>query len=186
MRIVNRRSVMLGTCAVLAMPSAALSTISGPEYFGVWQAVNLTSNITSDLERQTPREKARSKGLGGMILGKAEVFMEVMGPASPVRFKASEKMGFIFRVASQREDPRNIIQFSHVVPNGVRRRLAHLEYHALGGGIQDEPSSAPLTYDVRKYGTEFFLLTPKPALQPGEYVLSLNSIADGFFFGVDA
>ena len=184
--MLSRRSAVLGACAAIALPSIVRAAISGPEYIGVWQAVNLATGTMRELERQTPRMRLRSKGLGGMFLGKAEGFGEVSGAASPVRFRSTDRIGFIMRVASQREDPHNVIQFMHVLPNKGTRRMGHSEYHALGSGYKEDPDTGAVAYNVKKHGSDFFLITPSGTLAAGEYVLSFNAVADGFFFGIDA
>ena len=186
MYILSRRSAVIGACAAIALPSVVRAAISGPEYIGVWQAINLATGVTSELERQTPRMRVRSKGLGGIFLGKAEGFAEISGAASPVRFRSTDRIGFIMRVASQREDPRNVIQFMHVLPNKATRRMGHSEFHALGSGYKEDPGTGSVAYNLKKYGSDFFLITPSGTLAAGEYVLSFNAVADGFFFGIDA
>ena len=46
MYILSRRSAVIGACAAIALPSVVRAAISGPEYIGVWEAVNLTTGVT--------------------------------------------------------------------------------------------------------------------------------------------
>ena len=185
MYILSRRSAIIGACASIALPSVVRAAISGPEYVGVWQAVNLATGVTRELERQTPRARVRGKGIG-KFFGNAEMFAEVSGSASPVRFRSTDRIGFVMRVASQLEDPHSVIQFMHVLPNKGTRRMGHSEFHALGSGLKEDPITGPVAYNLKKYSSEFFLITPIGTLAVGEYVLSFSAVADGFFFGIDA
>jgi hypothetical protein len=175
-------SVIALFLALVIMPAAAAAP-GEPEYNGNFAARDIATGRYIALERLTPTPETRVRGWG---FGGAESIIYASGASSNVRFHVGQRIQFVMKVASQDEDPQNLIQFSSLVVKNDRRTLPVVDVH---GMFATKAESMARKYAVpfiaSKQGKNFFSVEPSAPLAPGEYWISATSIQDAFCFGVD-
>lgn len=172
--------------AIAAMPTIGVRAWAaelGPEYVGVFVAVDPKTGVQSELERQTPQAqtKLRLQGFGG-----GRTYMEVPGPNSPVRFASGKPIAFLVRVSTQERDPQSFVQLWSLASSKGSRQLPMASVKSLldtSGKI--EVQSHKISFTAVKFGRNFFKIVPVTPLLPGEYWISQNDIHEAFCFGVD-
>lgn len=152
-----------------------------PEYIGVFAFLDATGNLR-ELERQTPVEKIKIKGMG---FGGGEGYLQIKGEQSPIRFKADQKLEFVVRASSQQTDPVSIIQFFRLETKKGNRQLLLSKVKPFAVGAKETASQSAVSFNVAKYGEFSFKVVPAYALTPGEYCFSGQGSKDGFCFGID-
>jgi len=158
--------------------ATAAVPIQGPEYYGNFEAVS-TAGVRTPLERQrgVPQSKIRAFGYGGY-----EVFTEYAGGKSPVRFSSGDAIVFVVR-SDQGIDPQSIIKLQKLVIRKNSRISPSINASILGLNQRNVTESGVVAFEAQKFGLEFFKITPRSSLPPGEYAISMG--VDGFLFGVD-
>lgn len=181
----RRTFILAGAASMAAAP--ALAQV-GPDYAGNF--AGLSGGKLISLERQAASQQFRVRGLG---YGGADMFYDLPGLASPVRFKPSTVPEFVVR-APQTMDPQDQIGFFRLVVGKNARRLHTMKVKPMGFGTKQNVA-ASVPFEASKYGKDFFRFKPTMELLPGEYALTSSSgmSANGatvsqaiFLFGVDA
>jgi hypothetical protein len=182
MRPLNQ--ILLGLAfAILPAATSMARAEEGPEYNGVFEERNPRTGVFTPLERSTPaaRMKIRALGFGG-----GSSSLEFRGAHSPVRFRASEKLEFVVRVASRDDDPNSTLQFFALTPSANSRLLKLVNVGPLGvAGNRSTTNDYVVPFTATKFGEHFFKIAPTRPLAPGEYTVSAPGTQDGFCFGVD-
>lgn len=156
--------------------------VQEPEYIGTYFLIQSKTGKLIPLERIAGEGKFKAKAFG---LGGGETVLEYEGEKSPVRFRDGVKMKFVLRVASQQNDPQELIQFYVLEPKKGKRRLTIVKASTIGMNSRSVTSEHAIAYHALKYGKSSFVFSAVKNLKPGEYMLGVPTSNDGFCFGVD-
>ena len=182
-----KRSLMSAVCLLVILCHAVLGQepkkVQEPEYLGNFFLVDSDTGKLIPLERITGETKIKVKAMG---FGGGEGSFEFKGEKSPVRFKEGQKLEFVVLVSSQQVDPQSVIQLFSLESKKGKRRLLISKAGFIGTSGKTVTSERAVPFNVAKYGTSSFKVTPAQHLPPGEYTLSGPGTNDGFCFGIDA
>ncbi len=174
------RLISFSIAAFVAIASTAQAG-SLPEYSGNFVAQ--TPAGYSDLERVTPHVKTKS-GLMVAFGGRVHVMIELSGAHSPVRLQATSPLKFVLRVSSQANDPQAFVQFI-AFKSGDNDRTIELASGSAFGGTRDSSQDSAVPFSAKKFGSEYFIITPSSPLADGEYCLSTKEDKGAYCFGID-
>ena len=182
------RSVINGICCISAIcavnPSIAKDkATSEPQFLDVIAQWIDSTNSIIELPREVFEVKLKVKALG---YGGGESQLIWHGYRCPYRISSLGQPKFIVRVASQRNDPRGIIQFYKVDSFKDSRKLVVAKAGLFTSG-KSVINSAAVDFDAQVYAESSFIFNAKTRLGAGEYVVSTTTSSgnSSFCFGID-
>ena len=138
-----------------------------PEYVNQFFLLDKTGNLTP-LERETARASTKVHGLG---FGGADASYVIPDEHSPVRVRGDEIPRFVVRMEKHDVDPATVVQFYSIKVAKNQRQLQIVRARFGGGKSKMQESAVP--FDVTKYSDASIIVTPRQALPPGEYLLTI-------------
>jgi len=156
--------------------------VQEPEYLGIFFSLDSSTGNLIPLERLTPEYKIKTKAMG---FGGAKSLLEFKGEKSPIRFKEAQKLEFVVLVSSQQTDPQGSIQFVSLEPLKGKRQIIIATANLTSTTDKSVMGDRAVPFNVTKYGTSSFKISPAQNLPPGEYTLGTTGTHDGFCFGID-
>jgi hypothetical protein len=160
----HRRSfLMIAAAAGLTTPVFAASPAAPKEAF-----TGVMGDAVATLEAQTAIFRTQTKALG---YGGADVFYELKGAASPIRFKAGDKWAFLVAGAAD-IDPQQRFGLFSLTPVKATRRLTTGKVNPFGYGTRSTKNQAAIAFTATRQG-DAWRLEPAEALAPGEYGLAI-------------
>ncbi|HYE46895.1 MAG TPA: hypothetical protein VEA44_14125 [Caulobacter sp.] len=158
----NRRAFILTSAAALAAKPALAKQAAAPP-FGV-----SANGAAASLEVQTARFKQQLKAMG---YGGADVFYELKGAASPVRFKTTDTLAFSSGEPAD-IDPQQRFGLFRLTPVKDTRRLTTGKVNPFGYGTRNVKNQAAVAFTAAR-GDAGWTLTPAEPLTAGEYALAI-------------
>ncbi len=159
----DRRAFLL-TASAAGLATPVMAATPTTEAF-----TGLVGGAAVDLERQVAAFKQQMKAMG---YGGADVFYELKGAASPVRFTAASAPAFLI-VAPADQDPQTRFGLFSLTPVKNTRRLTTGKVNPLGYGTRSTKNQAAVAFTATRYGQDAFQLTPDAPLPAGEYGLAI-------------
>lgn len=160
----NRRAFVLtsSAAALVAGPALAAKPAAAPP-FGA-----SANGAAASLEVQTAKFKQQMKAMG---YGGADVFYELGGAASPVRFKASDALAFTSAEPAD-IDPQQRFGLFRLTTVKNTRRLTTGKVNPLGYGTRNVKNQAAVAFSATR-GDAGWTISPAETLTPGEYALAI-------------
>ena len=172
---------------MLTAASFAQSEKIEPEFIGQVVVVNADSTTTL-LQKEATKIKTGSTKFGYIplpgtsLLDKSKVNMTVKGKESQTKLK-SGRLTFIVKAGKNDIDPKSVFGvFQFEVKKKTREFV--LAEGSLLGGIQSTTSFNTVPTQVKKYGTESYLVVIENA-EPGQYAFTTTDISYVSTFGVE-
>ena len=158
-----------------------------PEFIGQVVVVDADSTTTL-LQKEATKIKTGSTKFGYIplpgtsLLDKSKVNMTVKGKESQTKLK-SGRLTFIVKAGKNNIDPNSVFGvFQFDVKKKTREfKLAE---GSLLGGVQSTTNFNTVPTQVKKYGTESYLVVIEDA-QPGQYAFTTTDISYVSTFGVE-
>jgi hypothetical protein len=138
-----------------------------PDYVNQFFLLDKTGNLTP-LERGTARASTKVHGLG---FGGADASYVIPDEHSPVRVRGDEMPRFVVKMEKHDIDPATVVQFYSVKTVKNQRQLQIVR--ARFGGAKSKMQDSAVPFDVTKYSDASIIVTPRQALPPGEYLLTI-------------
>jgi hypothetical protein len=160
----HRRAFILTAAAFAASPALAQVGPEKPDEFAA-----LAGDALTPLEKQTALFKQQMKAMG---YGGADVFYELKGAASPVRFSAASLPSFVVRAPADLDPQERFGLFKLTISRNTRR-LATGKVNPLGYGTRNTKAQSAVEFAAVRHGGDFFKLDPTAPLEPGEYALAV-------------
>jgi hypothetical protein len=159
----HRRSFLLSAAAVgLASPALAAKPPPAPDF----SATAGDASVTLEIQVASFKQQMKAMGYGG-----ADVFYELKGAASPVRFKAGQAVSFLSKEPAD-IDPLQRIGLFRLTTVKSTRRLTTGKVNPLGYGTRNVKNAAAVEFTAVREG-EVWRITPSAPLEAGEYGLAL-------------
>ncbi|HXD79543.1 MAG TPA: hypothetical protein VN616_17125 [Puia sp.] len=111
--------------------------------------------------------KIKALGFGGSQMSYA-----MDGGRSALRIKAGDSLRFVVKMVSMAGDPSSVVKL-YKFESKKDSREALLSSQSRFGGSKDPKNE--VSYDVRRSGSDVFILIPSARLAPGEYAF-MNSM----------
>lgn len=182
-KLVNVAMYLICTACSISVSIAKDVPASEPQFEDAVAQWNEKTGRMIELPREIFEVKLKVKALG---YGGGESQLVWSGSRCTHRVASQIQPGFVVRVASQKSDPRGIIQFYKVATSKEKRILVMSKAKLFSGG-KSVVNSMAIEFDARAYATSSFIFKARPHLAVGEYVLSTvtSSGNSSFCFGID-
>ncbi len=148
-------------------------------YSGVMEAV--VNGQRRALEQQSVTMRINA---GVMQLGSGEMFYELQGVRSSVRFTASDKVHFVMRSLGEGVDPATTVALYRAEPKKKKFRRVKISRGGLSVGMTADLSRGSLAMRFEPAGRSLIRVHPDAPLPAGEYVL-VSMASRAFAFGID-
>ncbi len=158
-------TLFLAIFVVVSGASAQDKSAEEPKYINQFLFIDATTGALKPLEHFVVATESTKKSS----------LAYVPNERSSVRFTNPNVPAFVVRFQSPDLDPTNVIQFFRLTPKRGRREVDM---------TPNKLHEIEVRYNIVKYGTGSFRVTPKAPLPPGEYVFS-SVTQDVYCFGVD-
>ena len=180
MKMTHAIVVLALATGILAAQTPALKPVE-PEYnFAVFALDAGGALVPVERQQGGVQTKVKAMGFGG---GSASTVFS--GDKSPVRFKAGQKLRFVFRVSDPSIDPATLINLQQLGSSKGKRELVTVKVGAMGMHANASAGKAGSTLQFEKYGEHSYRFSPPADLQPGEYLITAAGSLQSFLFGVD-
>jgi hypothetical protein len=156
----RRAFILTSTAALVAGPALAAKTEASP--FGV-----SANGAAASLEVQTARFKQQLKAMG---YGGADVFYELKGAASPVRFRVADSLAFTSGEPAD-VDPQQRFGLFRLAPVKETRRLTTGKVNPFGYGTRNVKTQAAVAFTATRGDAGWTIVAAEP-LETGEYALT--------------
>lgn len=175
-------ALVLALANILGSTEAeAQSTLHGPAYIGVIEAV--VDGRRVPLERLSGVMAARSRS---MFIGGVEAGWDFDGRSSPIRIRQGQEFFFVARFSNE-SDPQAIFAMNRMKQTKKARMVPIMRTGSIlqsSGTVRNTEFVIPLTFEP--YEKDFVKIQPASPLAPGEYIISFGGgAARGFGLGVD-
>lgn len=158
----HRRAFILSSAAALVGGPALAAKAPPAPPFGA-----TVNGAVVPLEVQVAQFKQQLKAMG---YGGADIFYELKGAGSPVRFKAGDSV--VFSSAEPADvDPQQRFGLFRLVPVKASRRLTTGKVNPLGYGTRNVKNQSAVAFTAVR-GEAGWTITPSEPLGPGEYALT--------------
>lgn len=176
---------VLGLAILLAVPGAnsgavaQSATAEAAPYSGVVEAV--VNGQRRSLEQQSVTMRINT---GVMQLGSGEMFYELQGVRSTVRFTASDQLHFVMRSLGEGVDPSTAVALYRAEPMKKKFRRVKISRGGLTVGMTADLSRGSLPMRFETAGRTLIRVHPEGPLPAGEYVF-VSMASRAFAFGID-
>ena len=176
---------ILGLSSLLAVSGAYSGMMAQPvkaeavPYSGVVEAV--VNGQRRSLEQQSVTMRINA---GVMQLGSGQMFYELQGVRSTVRFAARDNMHFVMRSLGEGVDPSTAVALYRAEPKKKKFRRVKISRGGLTVGMTADLSRGSLPMRFEPAGRALIRVHPDGPLPAGEYVF-VSMASRAFAFGID-